>query len=31
MEGLNLSNPNVKEEQAKTWTVGMVLTPQVVP
>jgi iron complex outermembrane receptor protein len=28
MEGLNLSNPNVKEEQAKTWTVGMVLTPQ---
>jgi iron complex outermembrane recepter protein len=28
MEGRNLSNPDVKEEQAKTWTVGVVLTPQ---
>jgi iron complex outermembrane recepter protein len=28
MEGLNLSNPEVQEEQAKTWTVGVVLTPQ---
>lgn len=28
MEGQNLSNPNVHEEQAKTWTVGLVLTPQ---
>ena len=28
MEGLNLSNPDVKEEKAKTWTVGVVLTPQ---
>jgi iron complex outermembrane recepter protein len=28
MEGQNLSNPNVQEEQAKTWTVGVVLTPQ---
>jgi iron complex outermembrane recepter protein len=28
MEGRNLSNPDVKEEKAKTWTVGVVLTPQ---
>jgi len=28
MEGRNLSNPDVKEEEAKTWTVGVVLTPQ---
>ncbi len=28
MEGRDLSNPEVKEEQAKTWTVGVVLTPQ---
>ncbi|MGH8241282.1 MAG: TonB-dependent receptor domain-containing protein, partial [Steroidobacteraceae bacterium] len=28
MEGRNLSNPEVQEEQAKTWTVGVVLTPQ---
>jgi iron complex outermembrane receptor protein len=28
MEGLNRSNPDVNEEQAKTWTVGLVLTPQ---
>ena len=28
MEGQNLSNPDVKEEQAKTLTVGVVLTPQ---
>jgi iron complex outermembrane recepter protein len=28
MEGRNLSNPEVQEEEAKTWTVGMVFTPQ---
>ena len=28
MEGRNLSNPDVQEEEAKTWTVGVVLTPQ---
>lgn len=28
IEGFDLSNPEVGEETAKTWTVGMVLTPQ---
>jgi outer membrane receptor protein involved in Fe transport len=31
IEGRELGNPNVEEEEAKTWTVGVVLTPAFLP
>jgi outer membrane receptor protein involved in Fe transport len=31
IEGEDSGNPNVHEEEAKTWTVGMVFTPQFAP
>lgn len=31
IEGLSGSNPNLKPEEGRTWTAGMVLTPQFLP